>query len=483
MILLAALLAFQCPDGSPPPCARATTRSAAPNSVAVLYFENLSRDSADAYLADGLTEEIISRLGDVPRLSVKSRFEVGQVKGRVAGDPVALGRTLGAAWLLTGSVQRGGTRVRVRVELIRAASRQRVWGDTFDQPDGDVLAIEDAIGQGVVRGIAGALLPEERAALERRPTRNQAAYDLYLRGKASFNRNEDSSAIAQLTMAVREDSTFADAWAALALTWDESADSWYAPLEAYPQARTAAHRALALDSSNATALVALAEAAQALDHDAAASEALARRAIALAPRMPEAAVVLNFALVAQGRASDALASVLRAWQLDTLSAYTNTYVALTFMLMGRTAESRSYLQRTGSMESLTAALAYDTTVHVDSALVALLRRQWRYGAGWPSRSLIIALHKVGDDALARTYLDSMIGERQRERWFNPYPIASAYATLGDREQSLAWLQRAYDERTIWIEDTVYSHVFDAMRADPRFIDLMRRSNLPLARVN
>src|SRR5262245_43156181 len=131
-VLLAAPLGGQCPNGSPPPCRPQGTRPPpAPNSVAVLYFDDLSRDTADIYLSDGITEEIIIRLGQVQRLEVKSRFEVQRYRGRALPDPQALGRSLSAAYLLTGSVQRAHDQVRLRAELVRTANRAHVWGDVF----------------------------------------------------------------------------------------------------------------------------------------------------------------------------------------------------------------------------------------------------------------------------------------------------------------------------------------------------------------
>lgn len=155
----------QCPDGSPPPCRAATGRPPAPaaNSVAVLYLDNLSRDTADAFLADGLTEEIIIRLGQVPRLAVKSRYEVQRFRGRTAQDLAALGRALGAAYLVTGSVQRAGDQVRLRYEVIRAATRTHVAGDVIDRSSRDLLTVESDIAREVATAITGQLLPEERS--------------------------------------------------------------------------------------------------------------------------------------------------------------------------------------------------------------------------------------------------------------------------------------------------------------------------------
>ena len=170
------LSALQCPDGSPPPCrvARADAGpkpGVPPNSVAVLYFDNLSRDTADAYMADGLTEELIGRLGQVERLTVKSRFAVRRFRGTTTEDPATVGRALGVAHLVTGSIRRSGNRVRVTVELMRVAGGDREWGEQYDRTEADLLVIQEEIARRVATAVAGRLLPTERARLAVRPTR------------------------------------------------------------------------------------------------------------------------------------------------------------------------------------------------------------------------------------------------------------------------------------------------------------------------
>ena len=149
-------LTAQCPDGSPPPC-RLTSHAStapAPNSVAVLYFDNLSADTADAYLAEGLTEELIARLGQLPRLAVKSRAAVQRFR-QSGADPLAAARALRVARLVTGSVRRGGNRLRVTVELVRASDGEHVWGDLYDRRDADLLAVEEDITRAVAAAIGG----------------------------------------------------------------------------------------------------------------------------------------------------------------------------------------------------------------------------------------------------------------------------------------------------------------------------------------
>jgi adenylate cyclase len=164
--------------------------AAAPNanSVAVLYFENLSRDSNDTYLADGLTDEIILRLQQVRRLEVKSRYESQRVRGRRNAAPADLGRALATRYLVNGSIQRVGPRIVVRAELTRADRGVGVWSERFDRTSEDILGVIDDVARGVATGVAGQLLPDEAADLTRRPTADPVAYEHYVRGNVYLAR-------------------------------------------------------------------------------------------------------------------------------------------------------------------------------------------------------------------------------------------------------------------------------------------------------
>lgn len=210
-------LTAQCPDGSPPPCrsVRVAVTAPAPNSVAVLYFDNLSPDSGDAYLADGLTEELITRLGQ-SRLVVKPRNSVRRYRGASASDPVAMGQVLGVAYLLSGSVRRGANRVRVTVELTRARTGVRIWGDSYDITNTDPLEVQQQVAAAVTVRIVGQLSPSERASLVAFPTKSREAYDHFLRGLHYMGPRDQRGlfrALEQFEAAVRLDPSFARAYA------------------------------------------------------------------------------------------------------------------------------------------------------------------------------------------------------------------------------------------------------------------------------
>jgi TolB-like protein len=298
-LIAATPLRAQCPDGSPPPCRAARAAAAAPpNSVAVLYFENQSRDTADSYLAVGLTEAIIAKLGDIPRLTVKSRYLVRRYAAAATqADPAEIGRALGVAYIVTGGVQRAGNRLQVTAEMARATSGDRVWGQQYERGDGDVFAIQEDIARGVATGIAGRLLPGEQASISARPTGNNEAYDHLLRGDVLLAQRTPSSvvrAIGEYESATRADTRLASAWAKIGLAeairldwgWGDGRPLADSVLE---RGLVAADRSLALDSLSSDAWLAhgyLLTFKNARTWEGA--EQGLRRAIALNPRNAEA---------------------------------------------------------------------------------------------------------------------------------------------------------------------------------------------------
>ncbi len=231
-----------------------------PRGMAVLYLDNLSRDSTDAYLVDGITEELIARLGQVERLGVPSRTAVRRYRGRQIDDPAAVGRELGVLYLLTGSVQRAGARLRVRMELLRAADGGRVWSRSIDLESGDVLALTDQIAQPVAQGVVGQLAPEDLTRLTRRPSQSREAYDHYLRGNFYLTRRTSEAdgrrALEEYRAALALDSLFAAPRGRMGLVYGIYASfPWVPPGPAMDSMLTlglaAANRAIELDSNSA----------------------------------------------------------------------------------------------------------------------------------------------------------------------------------------------------------------------------------------
>ena len=481
LISLAGTLRAQCPDGTPPPCAQRPVRAAAPppNSVAVIYLTNLSRDTADAFLADGLTEEIIIRLGQVPRLDVKSRYEVQRFRGQAAQDPANLGRALRAAYLVTGSVQRAGNRVRLRYEVIRAATRARVGGDVIDRASSDLLTIESDIAREVATAITGQLLPEERARLTRRLTSDPIAYEEYLRGLQALNDSYDEAAIraalAHLDRAIARDSSFAAAFASKAQAWGTLADGYVPPQEGYGHARDAAARALALDSSLALAYATLGYAVLALDLDAHEAERLGRRSIALDPRGDQPHALLSYALFAAGRLDESLEEARRAWQADSLVSMNGVSYAWWLILGHRLDAAAALLLRLRAILPPADADGIEGIVLAARGDLrgAMHLLNWRYYGGLVAGTYLRALLARGDTVAARATVDSMLVARA-SGYYNPVALAKAYAALGDVDKGIEWLRRAFDERTLWLVYVRQDDELASLRADPRYAALDRQ---------
>lgn len=319
-------LAGQCPDGSPPPCRGA--RGAAPpaNSVAVLYFESRSSDTNDLALADGLTEEIIGRLSDIERLTVRSRYLVRRYRGAAFDDPAAIGRSLNVTYLVSGTVRRAGGRLRVSAELMRAVGGAQVWGQQFDQPAGDVFSVQEDVAQGVATGIVGRLLPAETRTLAVRPTSSADAYDAYVLGRFYWNKRTAADLVRAshyFQQAIREDSNYAQAWSGLADSYVLFIPQEYDvpginPDSILTLAEQAARRAIALAPRLGEAYSSLGEI---LDYTGKSDEAgtAFEQGVALSPLYPTAHQWYSYHLMAVGRWDEAVREMERARELDPLS--------------------------------------------------------------------------------------------------------------------------------------------------------------------
>jgi len=260
LIVVAALAVFavrpaaaQCPDGTPLPCTRRALPP--PNSVAVLFFENLSGDTSEDVLADGLTEEIIVRLRRLERLQVTPRSAVVRYRGqRLAPDSAA--RALQVADLVGGQVRRVGTRVRVTAELVRVQGEQLVWTTSYVRPVADAFDLSAEIAESVATAVGGRLLPAERAQVSARATRSDAAYEHYVAGNTYLARRSRIGirrAIEEYQASITADPRFAAAYARLSLAYTLTALWSYEfeglpPAAVVPAARRAAARAVELDS-------------------------------------------------------------------------------------------------------------------------------------------------------------------------------------------------------------------------------------------
>lgn len=328
-------------------------RTPAPTSVAVLYFENLSRDSNDTYLADGLTDEIILRLQQVHRLEVKSRYESQRVRDLRNAAPADLGRRLTARFLVNGTIQRVGPRIVVRAELTRADRGVGVWSERYDRTTEDVLGVIDDVARGVATGVAGQLLPDEAANLARRPSADPAAYEHYVKGNVLLARRTPVSfagAIGEYEAAAARDPSLKVAIARIAYAYslgialgvgDLSRDSI--------KARATAAIGRAMREAPDVPETWMAEGFRELMHtlfdredrmSVAVSELA--RGVQLGPDNAEAHHQYAQALILEGADSAALAEYRRALVLEPGRAVTYEEVSRIMVMQGRFPEALAY---------------------------------------------------------------------------------------------------------------------------------------------
>ena len=302
-------------------------------SIAVLPFENLSRDPDNAFFTDGIQEEVLTDLARIADLKVISRTSVMQYKSRVKPNLRQIAKELGVAHVVEGSVQRAANRVRVNAQLIDARNDTHVWAQTYDRELTDIFAVESDIASTIADTLQAKLTGSERQAIASKPTENPEAYQLYLRGRFFWNKRtapDLRKAIDLFEEAVAKDPHYAQAYAAIAQSWlllPAYEDS--APKDCFPKAQTAAEKALTLDESLSDAHTALAAVKVLYNFDSLGSIAEFEQAIKLNPNDATAHHWLgNHPLTAVGDLDRALAEVRRAQELDPLSLVIDTNVRL-----------------------------------------------------------------------------------------------------------------------------------------------------------
>ena len=489
----------QCPDGTPPPCARAARLAApSPNSVAVMYLNNQSRDTSDAYLADGLTEEITTKLGQIGRLAVTSNTTMRRYRTIAAADPAVLGRTLRVAQLVSGSVRRSGHRIRVSVELLRASDGVQLWADAYDQTDADLLAIEQDIASRVATAIAGRLLPGERATLAARPTRNPGAYDRYLRGNFLIAQRAPAparSAVAEYLAAVALDPTFSRAWGRMGLAYALFVD-WGWPFQGLGEdslvalGAAAADRALQLDSQSTDGWLARAYVQSDL-HPTTFGGVLPAfaRAVALDPQNAEAHHQYGSFLMTMGRDSQAADEFRRALALDPGRAITfDNFATMRYMEhrlkealqladSGLAADPQAYYLY-ADRANLRLAAGDVAGARADADATARTRPA-DYVASSEGLTAIVEAY-AGDTAVARSRLERAVAQLADPAHPDYSPagwLALGFLRCGDRERALTILE-SVRPRGINLWFVMRDPGFDPIRQTPRFRALVDETRPP-----
>ncbi|MCI4320165.1 MAG: tetratricopeptide repeat protein [Thermoplasmata archaeon] len=454
--------------------------------LVVLPLANISAGSRDDYFVDGLTEELISALSKIPGLSVIARTSAMHYKGT---DKTIrqVAQELDVRAAVEGSVRRSGRQLRIAVRLIDATSEEELWSESYDRTLEDVFAIQREIARRIGRALKLRLARRDEAEIARAPASVANAHDLYLQGRYAWNlRTEEGlrRAIVLFHEALERDRTFALAWCGIADAWSQL--GWLefsAPSDAFPKAREAAERALALDDRLADAHSSLGFVRFLYERDWAGAEKELKRGIALNPGYPAGHQFFADYLKAVGRFDEALAEMRRALELDPLSMSVNTGFGHVLYL------ARDF---DGAIEQYGRALRIDPTfgpAHLwfgrpylqkgmyDEAIAEIQQAVASSGGSTISLAVLAhALASAGRSTEAKSILADLL-ERSRARYLPSYWIALIFTGLGDVDQAMAWLERAYEERSSWLVWINVEPRFDRLRPDPRFGSLLQRMRL------
>jgi TolB-like protein/DNA-binding winged helix-turn-helix (wHTH) protein len=471
---------------SAPPAPQETRRM-----LAVLPFENLTGDPSQEYFSDGLTEEMIGQLGrlDPAHLGVIGRNSVMRYKtNRESTEEI--GRELGVAYLLEGSVRREAGKVRVSAELIQVGDQATIWSRNYDRQLDDVLALQSEIAREIAGGIHLTLNDAGRsgdaAAQLQTPAANEA-YDLYLRGLYFWNKRgavNIERATQYFQQAAERDPNSARAYAALAASY--ALVSGYAgvpPKDLLQKANDAARRALELDPNLAEAHVAMAVVAQDCDWDWATAEREYRRAIELNTNYATAHHWYGEYLALIGRFDESRVEMERARQLDPLSLIiaADSGVALYY---ARDFDAAIQQFRTvidlEPMFPRTSSLPFAYLQMGRNADAVAWIEKWKQAGDtgpwyWATTAYVDAHIGKMDDA--RAALHNLIRMNDRQQ-LDPLYTAIAYVGLDEKEQSIAWLQKAEAAHSVSLTAVKVEPLFDPLRTDPRFQQLLRQMNFP-----
>jgi TolB-like protein/Tfp pilus assembly protein PilF len=465
-----------------------TAQASAGNSgsLAVLYFDNLSPDTAHAYLADGLSEEISSRLARVERLQVKNRHAVRQYRGTALSDLADVGKRLGVTYLVDGSVRRAGDRVRASVYLVDARSGFQVWSNDYDHAASDMLSLQADVAHKVAEQIAGKLLSAEAAALATKPTNSAEAYDCFLRGNYYLTQRSPSTvalAITEYERALRLDPTFTPALAraaygyALYLEWGWTYPD-LPPDSLLGRGTAAAERALALDSTSADAWMAHGYMlANRHPRTLTGVRAAFERAIALDPTNAEAWHQYGSMVAYLGEDSSAFAAYEKAIALEPRRAGT-------FLLIGALHYQRRSLAE--AMSALDSAIALDRFMDLAYAVRALAKSRLGDQAGalddaqaarrvaerpaYAEATFAVVEAARGDSAAARTRARALASVALRQKSVpveEAIFLATALTAVGEHSRAIAVLELARPRGAHLYVDLRYAD-FDPLRSDPRF---------------
>ena len=467
--------------------ARSTTVSAAERSIAILPFRPLEAAPQDEYLGLGLTDALITRLSNLHKIIVRPVSAVR--KYAKADDPIAAGRQLAVQSVLEGSIQRSADRTRVTVRLLRVADGELLWGGEFDEKFTDMFTVEDSISQKVANALTINLTGDEQRQLLRPFTENSEAYQLYMKGRFFLEKRTVDGvkkSIDYFQRAIQADPNYAVAYAGLADSYTLAGSYGYSilpPKEAMPKAEVAAAKALTIDDNLAEAHTSLAYLKFIYDWDWAGAEREFKRAIALNPLYDTAHHWYSHELVALGRPEEAMAESRRALELSPSDTVMNEHMGWTYLMERDYDHAIQSARKAIEMDAdfllahRVLGLAYQYKGQNEEAIAEFTRGvELSHGDPVAKAYLARSYAAAGHNDQATPILNELVQLSARQ-YVPPLEIAATYVALSKPNEAFDWLNKAYEERASALPYLKVSQVYDPIRSDARFHQLLQRMHL------
>jgi TolB-like protein/DNA-binding winged helix-turn-helix (wHTH) protein/Flp pilus assembly protein TadD len=461
---------------------RANTPALRNNSIAVLPFADISPAKDQEYFSDGLAEQLINDLAKVPGLKVIGRSSAFQFKGKNE-DERDVGRKLGVANVLEGSVRREGDHVRITTELIKADDGFQLWSQSYDREIKDIFAVQDEIAQAATEALQVKLLGTNGppAASSPRST-SPEAYQAYLQANYFLGRGtgkEDvGKALAYADTAIRLDEGYGPAWALRASVQNMMAEEGLTNVtEGFRKARDDAERAIALDPASASAYLALARTQIYHDWDWDTADTCLTKAAALEPGNAEVPRMRSYLSRALGNLNQAVELYEEAVALDPLRANSRLGLGYLLYMAGRYDEAQVQLQKALDLNPRAAFAHAD----LGKILIAEGKPQQALAeiekepSDWEKLTdQALVYHALGREEDSNAALTELIAKHDTD---SAYQIAQVYAFRGDDDKSFVWLERAYKQRDAGLPDIKIDPLLKNLRRDPRYSDLLRKMHL------
>jgi eukaryotic-like serine/threonine-protein kinase len=454
-------------------------------SIAVLPFANLSNDPKTEYLSDGITESLINSLSQLPNLAVMSRNTVFRYKGQ-ATDSQKVGRDLHVRAILTGRLIQTGDELMISVSLEDVENSRQIWGEQYNRKLSNLVTVQQEIAGDIYGRLRPRLAGEEKKLLAKRPTENAEAYQLYLQGLFYWNKwtqADFKKAADYFSQAVQKDPGYALSYAGLADSYSLLGDAGYLPpSEAWPKAKTAAMQALDIDDGLAEAHTSLGLVKEHFEWDWAGAEKEFKRAIELNPNLATAHHWYGDYLTNMGRFDEGIAETKKAQELDPLSLIINTTMGWQFYVAGRNENAVEQLRKVLDIDpkfSPARRILEEVYAHMGKYKEAVAEREKALSlSGGPELAASIEedFTKSGYKGVLQSWLEGLT-ELSKHSYVSSYSIAESYMRMDQKQKAFEWLEKAYEEHDSGMVSLAVEPMFESIRTDPKFREILRRMKL------